>query len=454
MKKVFAFSILFFWMAAAFANQIITLNLSEVQLDGQQYEKDFFIAEVIDARPEKHCLGFVHKGLTNNRMPIYSQRPLEEELHGFFAKTFENEAGKAAIVLRVNHLFIYEVIYSDREYAFAELNLTFLKKGDSHFTELLEVGTVVEKIGMEVSKRHPLNISNAIAICFKEFNEKRKEGRLQNGEVASTEVRKYPLSGKDYPVLHAHSASPGIYKTFNDFRQNEPRQMAGYKPDYYREKDNNVVVADLIWDKNIPKEDRLVWGFNDGSNDFIRIGTSFYQVNKTADGFRVMAPVVKSNNGMVTGAAVGGIIGGIIGGLIDAASVKYSEYQLDFVTGSILPIEEPIYRKIESRLYLCSSRFSKGEIALEIDGKEVCRLNTGEYVKLAFPPETTSVNLCVASENGRTCEAVSLELFNRTTYLLISYKNKPPKIDLPNKNLLAELNHEIRDGKFVPVCND
>lgn len=452
MKKILAFTLLFVSVAAALANQVLTLNLSQVQLTASDYEKDFFIADVIDARPEKQCLGFVHTGLVNNRKPVYSQRPLDDELFVFFAKTFQKEAGKAAIVVRVNHLFIYEMIYNDREYAFAELNLSFLKKENNHFIEMLETGTTVEKTGMDVTRHHPVNIANAIAACFKEFNEKRKTGNLLNRVVATSEMKTYPLSGRDYPVFHARPAGKGIYKTFNDFRQVQPQPMPLCGVEYYRAKDKSVVVADLTCGKTTAKDVYQIWGFNDGTDDYIRIGKSFYQIKNTGEGFRVMAPVVKNNNGAVVGAAAGGIIGGLVGGLIDAASVKYSEYQLDFITGGILPPEEPTYRKIESRLLLCSSRYSRAEMLLEVEGMEKCRLNPGEYVKMTFPPETTSVSLCIEAANGRVCDTIPLELFNRTICLLSTFKNKPPKIDLPNKTHLAELRQDLHDGKFTPVC--
>ena len=452
MKKPLAFSILFFTVITLFANPII-IDLSDVYLNGKMYEQDFFIEEVIDARSEKYCLGFVHKGMANNKKPAYFQQSLEQELHGFFAKTFKKGDGKESISIRVNHLFIYEVIYSDREYAYAELNLSFLKKNKNHYIELLEVGTSAEKIGMDVTKHHPTNIVNAIGGCFKEFNEKRKKGQLQNKEIALSDIGEYSLRAKDYPVFNSPSASKGIYKTFNDFRQNKPRSITDFDLDYYRDEDINLIAADLYWDKNTPKEERKIWGINDGENDFIRIGKSFYKITKKEDEFQVVAPLVKNNNGVLIGAALGGVIGGVVGGLMDGSFVKYDEYRIDFVTGNILPLKEPLYRKIESRLYLCSSRYSKKEMVLKIDGKEKCKLLSGEYMKLSFAPETTSVELCVASENGETCETLLLEVFKRKTYLLSGYKKKWPKIDLPNKNLLVELEHEIRNGKFVQVCD-
>lgn len=451
MKKTIAFSILLLMTGHLMAEEIF-IDLSEIFLKGSPFDEAYFIDEVIDARKEKYCLGFAHKGLGNKKNPVFSQAPLEKELLAFFSKTLTNKKEKEALSVRINHLFIYEVIYQNREYAFAELNISFYKKEQGHYVELLEVGTAVEKVGMEVTKHHPANIANAISECLKEFKVKWTSSELNDTVIDFSSIEGYDLNEKKYPVFAAPEMSKGVYKTFNDFRFNRPAHTTTYEVEYYNDTKKGVTVADLFWEKSVPKKERKVWGFCDGTDNFMRVGKSFYKIKQEGKVFKLLAPKVQSGSSVVAGVMLGGVIGGMVGSLVDAASVKYQEYNIDFVTGNILPIEEPLYRKIESRILLCSSRYSKKTMQLKIGGDEKCTLNPGEYMKLSLAPEIKSVELCVETDIGETCENLRPKLFLSTVYVLSGYKKKTPKIDHPNKNILTEIISDIKSGKFISVC--
>ena len=451
MKTFITWSLLFLFPCFSFAEKHY-ITLDGARLGIMLGKPGYFIEDIIDARDEKYCIGFVQKGMANKKVPAFFEKGLSAEFMGLFSSFFKKQESDEAIFLRVNHLFVYEVNYPEIQFSVAELNVSFLKKEGDAYIELLQTGTISHFNGMDATKKHAANIAIAVGNCLEEFKSRKKNHALNDIKIPTSEVKKNPLPEKEYNIETAAVLKKGLYRYFNDFRDNRPGQNDSYSIEYHFDKKKNVSYAEITWDNDIPKDGRQIWGFNDGKDSYVRLLHNFYKIKKGDKFFQVRAPQVKS--GANTGAAIGGLLGAFIGSSILSESNNYEDYKLDFTTGALMPMEEPVFRKIESRLVLCSSQFNKGdkEISVHINGEKACALLPGQYQRFQVRPEMSEVEICVETETGKNCERIELELFKTKLYLINVKKKKPPVINHPSQNIRSEIAADMKNGKLTEIC--
>jgi hypothetical protein len=96
--------------------------------------------------------------------------------------------------------------------------------------------------------------------------------RAQNRSIQKEEIEKYYAGMYSIPVLNTRPAK-GVYRTFEEFKQNRPSDTAfeiKFEP-----------LADHLYvkDKNGNQYlERNVWGICDGENVFIKVQANFYQL--------------------------------------------------------------------------------------------------------------------------------------------------------------------------------
>ena len=91
-------------------------------------------------------------------------------------------------------------------------------------------------------------------------------------------------------------------------------------------------------------------------------------------------------------------------------------------------------------------------IDVHINGTKTCSLNAGEYYIAKIEPEQRTVEVCIESDQGRTCEELEAELFQTKIYLVSYKKKKPPILDYPNANIRNQISLDIQNGNIVKVC--
>ena len=326
-KPVLFFIFLLFLQITSKAEEhLISLNDFDLGVPNAGY----YIEEIIDARDEKYCIGFVQKGVSNKKVAAFFEKGLVPELEHFFANSIKKQEGGMGLILRVNKLFIYETTYSTREFAVAEANVTFIKKEKDKYFELFEVGHAIEKSGLDVTKSHGKNIVQALRECFNQFNEKKEFDDLVFQAIDESELNVNPINKRIYKILNTAQYRKGVYKNFNDFLLASPHQHMPFSIDYRENKKKKVEYATLLWDSKIKKEGKEIWGFSDGRNNYFRIENWYYKISREDSLFLVKAPGFGDGSAVVTGAILGGVVGALIAEGISSNSHNFKDYKIDF----------------------------------------------------------------------------------------------------------------------------
>ena len=448
-QKIILFVFVCLQSSSLFANEH-RINLYDQQLDIANF--DFYVERVLDARADQYCIGMVQKGLTNIKVPAFLGNGVAEELLALFSVSFKNTSDKKPLIVKVNELKIYEVTYTSREYAFAEVNVSFLQKEGDHYVELFEIGHLVEKSALDVTASHDDNISNALAVCFTQFRDQYQKGKIWSKPMDPAALTLHTLNHA-YPIQAAEQYPKGVFKTFADFRNNDPDTEVAFSVEYDQKRKKEQVEAIPIW-KDKTFEDQHIWGFSDGKNLFIQVDRSFYLLEKEERTFIVHAPSEAKGNAAVVGGILGGLVGALLFDALDASKGKEMRYKLDFTTGAIAAYEEPNYKRIEARSVLYLSSFEKEgtQISVFANGQQLCQLTPGTYYILRTKPSQATVEVCLDAGNAKTCDTIEPTLFKSEVYLCLSKKDGTPALESPNKSMQQSIWSRIKEGKAQELC--
>lgn len=417
-------------------------------------EFDYYVEKVIDVRDAGNYIGFVRKGLGDRKVPAtLGEQSAADELQMLFNRSFANMPGKRPLTIRVNKLLIYEVVYTSKAYAFAEVNLTFLAKNGDVYVELYETGTMVSKQGLEVTGSHEKNLIQALDICFKQFRAFAKRGVLKGTTVSTEELLVNPIGKRHYPIETASEYPKGIYYSLSDFLNNTPDTSVEFTVEYKPKKKEEDLEAIPHWTDPVLNHTAL-WGFSDGKQIFVFLDGYFHLIQKEANNFIVYAPDLKKGGAVMTGAILGGLVGALLADALE--NPKEIKYKIDFSTGGVAPLKEPNYKRIEARSAIYFTSFAKdgSELTVFVNGEEKCTLSPGQYYIVRTKPTQTTVEICVAANGEKVCRQIEPEIMKTEAYLCRLEKKGTPAIESPSAGTLQSVQERIRDGKATEACEN
>ncbi|MCB9081506.1 MAG: hypothetical protein H6555_07335 [Lewinellaceae bacterium] len=441
------------WAGPIVATEPHWISLDKVVLDlaGVQFQ----VSAVVDARTEKFCLGLVQKGIGNRRVPAQLEGGLEVALMQLIQRSqalFKSTG--PAYVLQVHLLQVYEVTYTGKEIAMTELDVSFLEPlPDGNYRELYRTGNTQEKNGVDVTGLHDRNIANALSRAMQIFQDRLNQQSTWNYSLPATDLR-LPGRASSYPAQQQLSAQAFFY-SFENFRDLVASKSAKGLDYMDLEEKQGHVKAKPQWKSGYQIDENPIWALSDGQAYYIKLGRSYYPLEKADDGsFIFWAPSIRN----VTAAGLfGGIVGGLVGGLlmngIGSEKGPPVAYRLDMNTGAIHPESTLKNRRIESRLLVYCSRFNPEETRLEVvvDGQTRCSLGAGEYTMVHLAPELTEVKVCLLQGIEEFCQEVSLEVFY-TEFLLARVKRDGSlDIEKPNSNIELDIRMDIEAGRIREV---
>lgn len=442
-RFIISLSLLFAAHLASANDFFITLKNEKILVPNFPYR----IADIVDAREQTYCIGMVQRGMGNRRAPAFLKEGLKTEFGYLFPNGFASSSADKDLVLKVNRLQIYEITSTNREVAIVELSLTFLEKEGDVLTEVHETGITLERGGLEVTSKHDGNIASAVEKCLLDLLDRRQRG-LTYRHPAGTP--------RTCPIVQDAAPRPGIIRTFSDFRENTAREEAAhpFSLNIKESRQNSIVRAKPDWQKTAPDGD--IWGLSDGQHVYVNMGAGFFRLVKENGEFLLFGPSPKDNTGAVfLGAVLGGVVGGLIAGAMsgDYTSKELTIYKIDLGTGAVMPLEEPVYRRIESRLALFASEFNPKEsrLSVSVDGQPIGEFAPSTYHRLRLPPPEKAIEICISTADGqKACETVAPELF-KTTVVLFRLRKGKPIIDLPDNETRSSLLRAIKSGEYKPL---
>lgn len=431
--------------SAGSSAQDFTLTLAGKTIDYPEFP--YYVEQVSDAREQPFTLGFVQRGMNNRRVAAYSKEPLADELAGLFARSFgDKSSGKAAIIVRINHLFIYENTMPNSESAFAELGLTFFEKTDSGLVERYTVGVLSEQRGLDVTKKHDDNIVAAVRKGLGTFIARKKSGFCRSKPVDLSALQRAPEAA-DYPVWAAEKPQAGIIRTFQDFLDNTAAPEKGHA----------FTLKKLPANRDYPERFRVVWetdpaiepwGLSDGEYLYRRVKDLYYRLERTGENFELVAPAPPDKDDIMTGWLIGGAIGGAIAASADGPPKRF---RVEFASGNLRPLEGPNPRLAEMRVSFFCSFFADAPVSIALDGQELCTLERGTFFRLRLPPPQRALAITLTS-NGKTLQQTLTPDLSNTEVCLLRTAKGEPKLDFPDGDLRKKLLRQAADGEMKEKC--
>ena len=331
MKIIFlaGFNLLIFFNCLAQANKkegtlpdirskIITLEDPQIKSITNKNISDI---KVIDARPDTSSIGF-YKTSTGSYYSIVLKTNVADEVSGFLKdyldiKSNNDDAG-AHIILVIKKLLLTNELekYTDEKHSKNDnvswlsgviARFEFYSNNGNGYSPLYRFDTLLsgtDKIG------HPnnylpdvllLSIKKLLTSDLKNISPARKKMSLD-------EIDTYNQRDFNIPIIGAESYNKGVYKTFEEFKNNAP-SIANYEV-----AEDKLTKTIFIKDTAGMYPVRDVWGYCDGQHLYIQSANNYFELVKTENTFICNAAKsisrhrnIKAENVLMLGAFAGSV---------------------------------------------------------------------------------------------------------------------------------------------------
>ncbi|EMR04315.1 hypothetical protein [Cesiribacter andamanensis] len=303
-------------------------SLDKVSLDLSRHS--LRVEEIIDQRPAKSSIGWVQKGMVNQKQPVNFKNGFTTELMRFINSHGAGPAAQLPLVLKIQKLTVWEETLFSKEYAHAELALTFYAKKDEHYLYLASASAVTKSSGMDVTGKHDDNLVRVWQQCFDQLARENLQERLQAAtplSLADLMQESNAATPQEFAILTT-APKAGVYGSFQEFRDNSPGNTI---PITIKEKGRLDYVAHFVPDN---QKVTNAWGFSDGNTFYIHYSNSFFPLVQHEEGFVFYGYGAINSQHVATAAVLGGAIGGAIAGATSGKG-QTVEYSLNMLTGTV-----------------------------------------------------------------------------------------------------------------------
>lgn len=242
----------------------------ELPLKGQE-KVNFTIAEVLDARIfQDHC-GFVPQENTEQLVPASFAGGLEKGLTEVLPKVFEF-GGEKQVCLVVREFHISET-NPKSEFGEMQFFLDFYLMRGGQYQHLLHFDDLQVTSGFKIAKSHCANIVKSLQGAGKTLHDYLDKG-VRDTEAKWLSKKAVLGVGQDYKMAKASLIRPGIYRSFLEFRANQP-SISEIDIVLKKSKSAELLTKKEVSFKNLPdglSENDLykqMWGFSDGEHIYI-----------------------------------------------------------------------------------------------------------------------------------------------------------------------------------------
>jgi len=419
-----------------------------------RYEKimntyNFSIDSIVDVRKEKNCIGYVYKGINNKLRPAFLGKPLGKYLNEMFDKKLVRDENSEHIILRINRLFIYECRGSNTEFAYVDLNMSFLIEKEGKYFEKYQASAFISNIGIkrdfiEVTAFHDLNIVKAINECFQQYKNRNDLQKFKDGFLKEeNDIEINPLVTKNYVTQSIKKPQRGIYETFYDFRDYTIDSTKQFIIENISKRDNFKTV--II--KNIKGELITdIWGFSDGNCNYIRSGDHFFSLHKKNNSYIFYDHLGSLKSKIMEARIIDSIF---FSTHMNLADNQNNTYKIDLTNSQIHMLDYPEEIDPKSKLIVYYSKYSKTDTTIQLftDDLSAGLIKKGTYKVLNFSPVKQEVNLCFELNDKKECIQYALSPFNVRLCLVKLTKHKISIANLEGE-VYEKLLNKLKTGQY------
>lgn len=483
-KVALIFNILLLLSAALPAQEhTISLKGKILNLPDNPYQ----VVEVIDAREEKCCLGFVGNlplGNTKVNIPVIIEPGLSESLLSLLKTGFSEASSKTQIIIKINRLFVYDLWGKKNFNNVLEINLDFyVREGGAYYHEL-NTGQCINYSFSLLDSKQKLEeiIATGAENCCKEFLHRMKNNLGYHEKTNENELYENSLNQNLLTKIKNQNRKDGIYYTFSGFRDNLADTVNTYSLNSLGGRYNSFGFKKLTIDnKKIKRDD--IWGVSFDNKLYVKNDGVMIPVEYSENGFIINhLPYSRKSTALFLGAGIGftiaagfgllaygpvaifdlgllGLSGALtgagIGGLTyidNMYEVSKSPHRIDMATGMIVLVEEPAYRKFAGELVFFIEKYKGQNPELYVNGEKITSFQPKSYVSVVVPMENNTVEICLKSTNDEFCKTVSVDIFNTNYYQVKIREDGQVKfIPITAEKKKLSKQKKIEDGKFVKI---
>ncbi len=304
---------------------------------------------VIDKRSDTMSLGYVKYARHGGEFTkLITSLPISSITEHILLSSFSlDKDSNDTLLLVINKLRLYKSYgfnyektdnsESNPDY-FLKLKLDFFQKRGNTYIPIFRKDTTYKFYYSRGKIEKGYLISKAVAESIKSFKLKLSFSNLK--KLTTEEFNDYYSRQYKLPILRDTLLKKGIYETFSEFKNNNPRNKEilfteGKLADQLFE----IAGKDTILNRNH-------WGFCDGKNIYIKMGLNYFKLYKTKDDFLFIgsdilegyyigsggsAPLsLPSNGGTIYAQGIPGMAG-----IMDYFRIKRFPLHLDITNGEI-----------------------------------------------------------------------------------------------------------------------
>ena len=180
----------------------------------------YLIEEVINVSEDEYYIGFKLNNANFNKEPVKLEKGICNEFTSVFKKIPANPASKK-ITIRVNRIFVYDVLLSESKLLGVELNISFVEKHDTYYIELFRSTVSVNNRGSQKEQ-----IIRALETSIKAFNIRNSIDKLNKYKEPIETLNQNPINEISLKsFMEVDRTKRGIFRTYSDFLLQYPRYV-------------------------------------------------------------------------------------------------------------------------------------------------------------------------------------------------------------------------------------
>ena len=283
--------------------------------------------KVIPACGDTLRLGFVQVGMANKKISAVPDKPWITYLQDFADTRFKPAftTSGAQLLWVVQDLRINERTFAMSEKAYVRLKAdAYLSKDNVHYQLINSLDTVLLKGGMDVTHKHDQNIAEVFELLWYRSVAAANTGEnatLALADILSKEQHRFAL-----PILQTTTYKPGVYKTYQEFLNNQP-SVEKFNIEI---KKRRVTIQELSTNDNAGPAIENVWGVCKDGELYKYYKERLVPIEQSGNSFVIsnyLDAINRRNKAIFWGAMAGGVGGAAFGltttGLYNVETIPY-----------------------------------------------------------------------------------------------------------------------------------
>lgn len=417
-------------------------------------KRSFAIDSIIDVRENKNVLGFILTKRGKQREVLYQNASFSKNVKKcIVGAQNKTPASDYRYILRINRLFIYQVMDGGKPIGRVDLNVSFINITNRGYEHSFQAMTAASEKGKNATNWAYL-LEKAIKQCMDDFEKKMSTNAILPIPITTQQLKENPCGKSSYPVHNVAKRQKALYFDLYDMRDNLGDTTTTFYPDIRENKEGEVMGATI----DIPGYNELkrhLFGFSDGDNVFVKSGRHFVPL-KMRNGDVIIDRYEHDNSAAIASMIIGGVTGGFIGFAI-ASSINPIEHIdfwiVDFDRGAISPNTQQGVKDVSAHTLIYSSTFNPAIDTLEltINQKQICQLLPNQYYNYYSSSDADSIQVCVSFNGNRSCEVIHPQLFESKIYIIRSKEEGHYELGTLKGNARKKLYQNLANGQLERV---